>query len=93
VTHPGARGGDSRTTAESNVGDSQKAAKPRRAGSLLGDQPISSGVRPWRAAGRDVRVPDGKAHEGRRGEGRAIPVREKALEGRKPRRATLLWPA
>jgi hypothetical protein len=38
----------------------------------------------------DLRIHEGKAHEGRRGESRAIAARGKTLEGTKPRRATRL---
>jgi hypothetical protein len=59
-----------------------------RVGDLERDEPISLEVRPCRAATKDVRVRGSQAHEGRRGEGRAISVREKTLEGVKPMRAT-----
>jgi hypothetical protein len=59
-----------------------------RVGGLERDEPISLEARPCREATEDVRVQRSQAHEGRRGEGRAISARVKTLEGEKPKRAT-----
>jgi hypothetical protein len=58
----------------------QKATKPRRVGSLERDQPISRESRPWRVAEGPL-ASRGEAQEGRRGGSRAVPARERTLEG------------
>jgi hypothetical protein len=88
ATYPGTRGGDSRIAANPNVRDVHEARKPRRGGSLLGDQPTWLWVRPWRAAGKRACAWTKEAHEGSRDEGRGTAARERPLEGVKPRRAT-----
>jgi hypothetical protein len=82
VTHPGARGGDSRAANDPNDRGGQKAAKPRRVGSLERDQPIPRESRPCRAAERTLASP-GEAHEGRQGGSLAVPVGESNPGGRK----------
>jgi hypothetical protein len=52
-----------------------------RGGSLERDKPNFLFLKPWSAGASLLRHADEKAHEGRRGNGRAEAEREKPLEG------------
>jgi hypothetical protein len=55
--------------------------EPMRGGSLERDKPNFLFLKPWSAGASLLRHADEKAHEGRRGNGRAEAEREKPLEG------------